>query len=277
MNVVYAVRQNYKLGVRNMNQALTACLGGLTVPNTTAIADDCDLLIHWGFSKTRALQSAISLKIPFVILDKGYFDPDRRKRISVSFNGHNGLSMAVDGVLDLPPRWHPTIQPWREGGTTVQIIGQVANDASLRGQIMQPWMNRTAIEAVDAYQMKVIKRPHPREVSPWETQQVPLEDTFDDTHVSISWSSTSAVQTVLAGVRSVIMHRASPAYGMGSSSIGGSLRMPGRIAWAHELSHRQYDLLDSVDAGECAEYILRGLPQATREAEDGIYDTEGLK
>lgn len=275
IRATFAIRPNNKTFSSSGTKALLACLGGTVIVSTVAVPDECNLLIHWGFASTAALRSAIAKKIPFVILDRGYFDPSRATRVSISINGHNGLSMSVDGVLDLPPRWHPPIQRWRLHGDTVQIIGQMSGDAALRNVEIDAWMNRTAIHAVDVFGLRVIKRLHPKMINSWEQQPQLLEETFDDTYVSVSLTSTSAVQTVLAGVPSVIMHPASPAYAMGTPNMV-IAQPPGREAWAHTLAHREYDLRSTGDVAACAEYIIGAFPKATKEASAGNIDTLGI-
>lgn len=275
MKATFAVRPNNKTFSKRCTKALRDCLGGSVIINTYPVPDECDLLINWGFNASVALLSAIDKKIPFVILDRGYFEPSRVDRVSISFNGHHGLSMPVDGVLDLPPRWHPPIQGWRLDGDTVQIIGQTAGDAALRNIELDAWMNRAAVSAVDAFGKRVIKRRHPKMIAPHERRQEALHETFDDTYVSVSLTSTSAVQTVLAGIPSVIQHPASPAFEMGSTNMV-IATPPGRDAWAHELAHREYDLCNTKDAAECAEYIIRAFPQATKRAAAGTIDTLGI-
>jgi hypothetical protein len=268
MKTVIAVRPTSKGYNTRCTAVLAAALDARVADRTAyTLSEDDDLLIQWGYLRTPAIRSAIALRKPFIILDRGYFDPDRVQRVSVSFNGHGGLSMELDGVENRPPRYHPEIQPMREGGETIQIIGQMEGDASLRGASIAAWMNRKAIEAHDQYHLKVIKRAHPRMLNPWEPAQEPLEDTFDDTLISISYSSTAAVQTTLAGVRSVVEHPASLAY---------EVRRDSRPLWAHKLSQREYNLLDPVDSVECVQYILDGYDQAKREASQGAYDTLGM-
>lgn len=274
MHATFAVRPNNKTFSTRCTRALRDCLGGSVIVRDDPVPDECNLLINWGFTRSVALLSAIAKKIPFVILDRGYFEPSRVDRVSISINGHHGLSMDID-VLDLPPRWHPPIKPWRLDGDSVQIIGQMPGDAAVRQLDVDAWMNRVAVEAVNAFGKKVIKRTHPKMINPWEPQQERLEETFEDTYVSVSLTSTSSVQTVLAGIPSVITHPASSAYNMGSPNMM-IAQPPGRQEWAHTLAHREYDLCNSKDAAECAEYIIRAFPEATRGAAEGRIDTLGI-
>ena len=53
--------------------------------------------------------------------------------------------------------------------------------------------------------------------------------------------------------------------------------MPGRAAWAHELSHREYSMTDSDDLDAAAEYIIKGFEQGLGPAALGNVDTKGMR
>ena len=274
--IVYAVRPSNKTFSTRCTKALRDKLGGSVQLHTTAVPEGTTLFITWGFRKTVALASAIAQKIPFVILDRGYFEPSRVDRVSISFNGHHGLSMPLD-VLDLPPRWHPPIQEWQWTGERIYVMGQVANDASLRGMPIAPWMHRAACESLDTFGRAVVKRPHPKALNSWERKTCPpLDSLYEEMFACVTYSSTVAVQTTLQGIPTIAMHPASPAYKVCTHSMRLEA-VPGRQAWAHTLSHREYDLCDSRDACAAAEYIILGYGKAAHEAQAGAYDTEGLR
>ena len=251
-------------------------LDGHTMLRTAPVADDATMLIQWGYKPTEALLTAIRKKIPYVIIDLGYFDPTRLERFSVSINGLHGYGMRVDGLLDLPPRPHPRIQKWREGGDRVIIVGQMPGDASLFGTDIHAWMNRAASAAVDAFGLPVVKRDHPKERNDWEPRVPPLESTFDDTYCYVTYSSTAAVQTVVAGIPTVAIHPSSAAYAMCACDVE-RVRFPGRELWAHALSHKEYGMLDDAECDAAAEYILRAYPCAAAQAFLGDVSTEGLR
>ena len=256
--------------------SLISRLDGATVLRTSVVPDDATLLVQWGFKKTTALASAIDAKIPFVIIDLGYFDEYRLDRFSVSINGLHGLSMPLHGVHDWPARPHPRIQAWREGGDTVVIVGQMPGDAALRGLNVDAWMHKTAQEAVAAFGKPALKRVHPKMLNDWEPPLPSLDTTFDDTYVYVTYTSTAAVQTVLAGCHTIAQHPASSAFGITPNRMT-RLSMPGRAAWAHELSHREYSMTDSDDLDAAAEYIIKGFEQGLGPAALGNVDTKGMR
>ena len=237
-------------------------LDGRYILRDALLDDKATLLIQWGFKPTKALRCAILRKIPYVIIDLGYFDAARTKRYSISINGFHGLSMPVAGVIDLPPRPHPRVRAWREDGDIVQIIGQMPTDAAIYGLNMETWMHKAAVDAAEAFGKPAFKRVHPKMLNPWEAALEPLSETFDTSYAHVTWTSTSAVQSVLAGVPTVAMHPGSPAFEVCSHGMHRS-RLPGRQAWVHKLAHREYALAEDGDCDVAVEYILRDLDRAT--------------
>lgn len=246
-----------------------------TVLRREAMPADGDILVQWGFKPTSTLITCIVQRKPFVILDLGYFDPNRYAEFSVSINGFHGLSMQPDFVSRLAARPHPRLQAWREESENIVIIGQVDGDQSLRQVDVAPLMHRAALDAHNKFRKAVIKRPHPKMINPWEPALAPLEDTFDSTHLYVTYNSSAAVQTVIAGIPTVAIHPASPAAAVTIPHIG-RVRTPGRETWIHRLSWSNFDFTNGLDVDTCADYISRAYPQAQDEASMGVYDTEGL-
>lgn len=269
MTVYFAVRPNNKTFSTRCTRALASRMGGTIIQRSDTCPADASLLVHWGFKRSQSLKTAIESRIPFVILDRGYFDPDRVDRVSISFNGHHGLSMET---RPLAMRRTPIMMPWRESdfkGEYCLIIGQLPNDASLRGNCIDAWMGRTAQWAVDHYKLPAIKRPHPKSLERWEPAPEPLDKAFEKAHVVCTFSSTTAVQSIIAGIPTLVDHPASPAFGVTEGS--------NRDKWIQHLAQREYDLLDETDADACVAYIRHNLDEATELAADGLYDTGGLR
>ena len=278
MKAVGSLRDSARSPANVFIKAIIGKLGGTTILRTQPVPDDDTLFIQWGFKLTTALRSAIAAKIPFVIIDLGYFDASRMRRFSVSINGLHGLSMPVAGIDRLPPRWHPEIKDWQEGGEFVVVYGQLASDAAVRGINIETWMHKTAQECIAMIGKPVRKRVHPMMLNNWEPLPTPLDQTFEETFLAVTWTSGVAVQTVLAGVPTVTCHPASPARGVTAHTLhlhtGESV---GREAWAHDLSYREYDFYNDKDLDSAAEYIIRAYPQATKEAAKGNVDSAGRR
>lgn len=234
-------------------------LGAGEVGRDKFVPADCNLLIQWGFRPTICLMSAIAEGIPYIIVDLGYFDETRGARYSVSLNGFHGLALRDPKVLDRPPRPAPAIHDWREEGSKIVVCGQMPGDQSLRGQDSEAWMGRTASACSEQWSMPVLKRPHPKMLNVWEPPLEALSFAFEDCHVFVTWTSTAAVQSVLAGVPTVAMHPGTMARPMAANSLT-RLTPPGREAWVHEVSWREWNWQDEADLDRLAEYVIEMLP-----------------
>jgi hypothetical protein len=240
--------------------------------------DECDLFIQWGYKPTEALLSVIKMRKPFVIMDMGYFDGHRHVQQSVSINGFHGLSMEPEFLPDLSPRRSWELDDWKLDGDTIYIMGQLETDVSLRGQDIDAWMGQAAAQANELFpSKKIIKRPHPRMLNPWEKHTLPpLETVFDDAFLCMTWTSTVAVSCLKHGIPVVAQHPASPV----SSLVTPVCRQQtpeGRDRLFHKLDHATYRIRDGCEADLACAYILRAYDQARAEAECGMIDTIGLQ
>ena len=232
-----------------------------------------DAYMQWGFKLTPGLQYALDNKLPYVIVDWGYF-ADREHSISISFNGFHGLSMPVKAIRKKPTRWHPVPLPYKKGGECVTVFGQLQNDRAVRGLHVETWLRDTAVEAAKAYGMKAKIREHPKMRSQWEPKMRPLEQVLDETAYAVTYTSSVGILTCLAGVPTVALHPASPAWEVSNTLLDGSVYTPMRANWLHDLSWRNYAFREMDEA---AEYILLGLTEAIVPASKGHVDTEGLR
>lgn len=272
MNFIAGMRPSAGSHANVVLRRLLDRLGGSEIEREQYFPADGDVYIQWGFKKTNALLSAIESKVPFIIVDMGYFDDfDRQARMSVSINGLHGSSMKSDFVLDLPPRRHPPVLDYNEEGENVLIIGQMPGDQSLRGQDIDAWMNRAAVEATEVFKRPAYKRPHPNMLNPWEPKPEPLEDALSNAYATVCWTSTSAIASVLRGIPTVAQHPTNMAYGVCAKHIM-RRRAVGREAWVHDIAHRDYDLYDDADCDNACAYITKAMPQARRDACIGKVD-----
>jgi hypothetical protein len=234
-------------------------------PREAPLLDSTSLLVQWGFKATPSLLEAISLKVPYVILDMGYWEEARTTRQSISINGLHGLAMPTPEVLDLPPRWHPTIAPWVETNGPCLIVGQMTGDAAMRGVDPEIWMRKQAGLAVEATGRRAQLRPHPNMLNTWEPKLEPIEKAVDDASVVVTFSSNVGVTSLLRGKRTIATHPGSPAY----LQAHPTMRLPGRQGFFHQLSYRDYQLSDNDEADAAANYIIMAYPNAKQGAERG--------
>jgi hypothetical protein len=240
-----------------------------------SLPPDANLYVQYGFKRNGSLDAAMEKNIPFVILDRGYFN-NRGKCFSVSINGFHGLSMQVPEVWNRPTREHPLILPRQEPGEFVYLYGQMQGDRALRGLTVETWLRKEAPVASDATGKPCKIRPHPMTISSWEPQLPPLASTFEESFCAVSWTSTASVLAAIAGVETVAMHPANPAYPVSAHSYQeiGSKRLLSRQQWLHDLSYRNYKLDEIKQANE---YVRFAYKQARDEALVGLYDTIGLR
>lgn len=221
---------------------------------------DVDLLLSWRFRQSEELEDNLRDGMVMCCFDLGYFDDTKFERFSISINGVHGMSMHVPLPSAAPPRPHPPIRPWKTEGQFIQIISPGwLHDTRMRAaasDLPTGWMNWAVDAAIEVFGKPAKIRPHPRGLAPGEKPPPPLEDTFEETYVSVSYGSNTAIQTVFAGVPTVVQNKRCPAYCMSSQTM--SIVQPDRQQWAHELSYREYDMRDDAELAKATRYIQRG-------------------
>ena len=262
MKVVALERDSLKSAANRTVRSLVDRLGGSYQRRAVPInPDETDLVVQWGFKPTPGLMSAIEAGVSYLIIDLGYIDKGRTTNFSVSFNGFHGTAWQDPKVLDRPPRPSPSYRDWRSGtGDKVIVVGQMPNDQSLRGQDIDAWMGRAAIAASAAFGKPVHKRPHPKMLNPWEPKPEPWEAAVEDAYAVVTWTSTAAIGSVLAGVPTIAMHPGSMAYRVAAHDM--TLRTPpGRAEWLHDIAWRQWDFSSDGDLDRLAEYVIEVAPE----------------
>lgn len=244
---------------------LVSRLRGEIIPAHGDIPKRTDLFIRWGMRKAPWEQRAFLEGTVSCCLDRGYFDDRRFETFSISMQGVHGLSMPLDSVLDLPPRPHPELLPWKDDGEFVQILAPGWSPGHLRTpdhNLSHSWLTDIAVQATEAFGKPAKIRYHPRALPDDFKRQGPLENTFEETFASVSYMSNGAIQTVIAGIPSIVMHPRCPAFSV--SSPGMSIIKPDREAWIHDMSHRNYSMRGAKELDRAVEYILLAYEQAKR-------------
>lgn len=262
MNVSGHCRGN--LGIRDlMIDRLVTRMGG-TVTKAT-IPANTDIYVSWRFKQSPKNEQRMKDGMLLVCIDLGYFDRDKFERFSLSLNGVHGDSVKVESVRDLPARPHPELQPWRDTGEIIQIIsagylkpGQVRAEAS---DLPDKWLENTLRDVREVWpNHRMEYRLHPRTMPPGEPKPVPLEETFAETFVSITYGSNTAVQTIIAGVPTIVHTSRCVAYPVATDQYE-IFRSENREAWIHDLSYREYHMMDEDELDRAIEYIMRGYEQ----------------
>jgi len=243
-------------------------LDGVLIDRDAEVPKETDIFISWRFKLIPNLERVAAQGTTIVCLDLGYFDETKFERFSISIDGVHGLSMPVEAIAKLPARPKPKLHPWRKGGQFIQIIAPGHPSARKAGDIAaakiihpEAWAQQTASAASLVFEKPAKIRYHPRKLPPGEPIPPPLDSTFEETFCSVTYASTTAIQTVIAGVPTVVMHPRSPAFVMGSPNLERVCPI-GRSKWLHDLSYREYDMTDPSELDHAAEYILMGREQA---------------
>ena len=92
-------------------------------------------------------------------------------------------------------------------------------------------------------------RPHPLVETPHKS----LEDELAEARLAITWSSTSAVEAVLAGVPVVCMDKRCAAWPVASHDVSMIIR-PERLEWLSELTWRNWTH-EELASGEAWEFL----------------------
>ena len=226
---------------------------------------DCDLAITAGFQITRATADAMRRGIPLIILENPvWYDGDKSDTYTWAYNGLHGLGFTPD-CNTYPDRPHPKLLPWKqwdEGDIT--IFGQVPTDKAIRGEDFDAWA-RTALEVLP----QATYRPHPIMVPSKEWPEMELfEDCIRRTSLAVTFTSTCASETCIAGIPTIACHEGSLAYPVSSHNLSDNPITPCREEWIHSLAWRHWTTSERLNVG----YILRGYDEALAQAQEGRYD-----
>lgn len=196
-----------------------------------------------------------------LVMERGYLG-NRFEWYSLGWDGLNGAA-TFPPFTDNGERFRAhhagLLKPWRKPGTGkhVLLIGQVPGDMSLAGKDLTRWYSGTALLAAERYGLPVRFREHPVALergykrSPNYTEPCTgtLGQALADAEVCITYNSNTGVESVLAGVPTVVDNRGSMAWDVAAHRIG-EVHTPPRERWAWDLAWRQWRV----------EEIARGTP-----------------
>lgn len=246
---------------------LTRRLNGTLQLRDQPVPKNCDILLSWRFKFIPDLKAAVEDGVCMIHLDLGYFDGTKLERFSVSINGVHGTSEDVQWSLDQPPRPHPEIKEWCDDGEFIQIIAPGWKQGKFKGiaiELPVSWPTTTAAAASKAFGKPAKIRPHPRNPDPsGPSAPGTLEGTFAETFCSVTYASVSAINTVCAGVPTVVFHPRCPAYEVAAHSYE-IYKPASREAWIHQLSYREYHMVHPDELDKAAEFIIQGWEQCRR-------------
>lgn len=212
-------------------------------------ADGADLVIQTGFGRSVALLSAIEQEIPYLIMEapsfRGFYDVSLASVFT--YNGLQNGGTRPEPLSEV--RRSPTLKDIQKGGPTL-ILAQKPTDHSLRGSDHISWLEEVVDEFPDAQ-----FRHHPIMVP--EDYQESIDAALNVCGRTISYTSTAAVDSLIAGCKTICRHPSNEAY-----------KVTDREEWLHKLSwcnftHQEYE------TDEVAAYVLNGYDEALADAEIG--------
>lgn len=248
----------YKPGYQHQLDAMTLLSEGLMrhdlVSNIAPdwnLPADCEFVVCWGDKVPEGI------RVPRLLLEAGYINgqsghyvQDRLRFVSAGWNGLHGRADPVR--FDCPPDrlrgLHLKVSPWRAKGKYILVCDNHPGDA-VSGPAK--WWH----ELESLYPLPAIRyRPHPL----LKPDQEPLHEALAGAALCVTWSSTSAIESVLRGVPTVAMSESSVAWPVTSHALKDDIFVGDREPWLRELSYRQWTP-DELADGTAWEYLRHGL------------------
>lgn len=214
---------------------------------------ETDLVACWGWRVGKRLRDRGH---NVLVMERGYIG-DRFAYTSLGWNGLNGFARFPEYALDRTrfDRLNITVKPWKKWGDYALILGQVPQDASLRGRDLVPWYSDIARDIITEYQIPVSFRPHPdlakkglsQDIKNADVSRGTLDEALEKAAFSICFNSNSSVDSVIAGVPCIVADRGSMAYEVCSTDLD-RLYRPDRTEWLYRLAYKQWTI-DEIQSG----------------------------
>jgi hypothetical protein len=270
----------YRKGKHTIIPAMRAIHQGLTVHGVdcdkrpTDPLTEYDFALCWGGRQDERLRD-LGWKGPVLYAEVGYISPAikqftthdeycaaRYSHVSFSWNDWHGQG---DDYLpeSLPSdRWDALgveMQPWRlQPDGEIVILGQAKYDIMAIPPGKHHAENENYLHSARKFYgegVSVRFRPHPHYTG--YTSPKLILDCAAARRV-ITYSSTSAIETVLAGIPTQVVSPYSMAYPMACHDFDEPEITPDREMWANRLAYAQWTLPE-LESGEFWEYVRRGL------------------
>lgn len=216
-------------------------------------------VLVWGWRQGKYLQSQ---GYRVIVMERGYIGDRMGKWTSIAEGGLNGRGKFHGPFTHSRlEQCHPGVyQPWRPGGEYALIIGQVPGDQSLEGIDPISWASQVCMRlkhCPKTSSLPVMYRPHPIVASRGDfrapygaivSKDRSLEDDIYGAKVVITYSSTTAVQSLLAGRPTIAQGMCSMAWGVAPRAIEDPWeREPdNRHAWASMLACKQWTIEEMI-------------------------------
>ena len=187
-----------------------------------------------------------------LIMEMGFLQP-RIQWVSLAVDGFNNRGKFAPAP-DNGERWErlfaDRLKPWRDGGSYILLVGQVPGDTALNGIDMVTWAQEKTDQLL-ALGHDVVYRPHPKKPTPCpigaRLSTGTLADDLAGAERVVAYSSTTCLESVLAGIPTVVYDEGSIAYPMCSHDVADPLIRPDRTKWCHDMAWRQWTPAELAD------------------------------
>lgn len=241
----------YQAG-RSLSSGIISTGGSVTTGHYNRPTDS-DISVMWSWKQPELIRHHHQSGTPLLVLERGFIQP-RNDWVSLTWNGFNGRGF-FPGAKDNGERFEQNfghlLRPWRQPTSgNALLIGQVPGDASLNGIDIREWVEDTARE-LGRLGLGVTFRPHPESPQPapqgCELSNMDLANDLERCAMLVTFSSTTAVESVLAGVPTWVVDDGSVAAPVAARKIGSPFLFPDRTQWCHDLAWRQWRMDELAD------------------------------
>ena len=226
---------------------------------------EADLFVCWGWRIGKELRKRGNV----LIMERGHL-PERQEWISCGFNGlaNAGVYCAPDNGQRWAENFSHLYKPWKaeadegENRGYALLVGQVPGDESLGGLNVRAWAEDQA-RALQAMGHDVRYRPHPnlsRNGDAWapqgcgEASQASLADDLAGAALCVTYSSTTGVESVLAGVPTVTLSEGAMAWPVSAHSLEDAGATPDRTDWCNRMAWCQFKP-EEIESGFAWEHL----------------------
>ena len=224
------------------------------IRSATDLSDGADFTVWWGNRAPAAVRNK-----PVLVLEAGAINGRSgdyvRDRLRFITAGWNGLWGRVDPrAPERPPdRWEKVgieITPWRDQGDYVLVCDQHPGDLTAPPE--RGWWSG-AEQLAENLGIRCLYRPHPL-MAPGLR---PLSEALEGAARCVTWSSTAAVEAILAGVPCITLDYGSPAWDVSQHDFQKTPCVCDRDQWAYNLGYLNWTH-DELRDGSAWEHVQYG-------------------
>lgn len=209
--------------------------------------------VFWGWHEPALFERLRANGQHALIIERGFLQP-RRGWASLAFDGLNRrgrFAGAADQGQRFAHYFGHQLAPWQaHSSDRVLLIGQVPGDISLDGIDVTEWAADRAARLA-ALGKQVVYRPHPLKSTPCPAEAEPsrhdLATELATAGQVVTYSSTTGVESVLAGVPVVVEGPGSMAWPMASHALEAPAVRPDRHVWCRDLAWKQWQQGELAD------------------------------